>query len=80
MRKTLLFFYILFLSSSCLFIIAQSKSNHSGSTTVEFSENVKLPLNSFEKKMLKDVYGEKLKENVLDNPQRLKSIKNIIRK
>ena len=79
MRKTLLFFSILFLSSSCLFIIAQSKSKNFGSKTVVFNQNVNLPLNSFEKEILKNVYRESLKENVLDKPERLKSIKNIIR-
>jgi len=52
---------------------------NSGSKTVVFNRNVNIPLNNVEMKMLKDVYGESLKENILNNPQRLKSIKNIIR-
>ncbi|TJY37256.1 hypothetical protein [Pontimicrobium aquaticum] len=74
MRKTLLFFYILFISSLTLTVNAQS-----GSKTIVFNENIKTPLNGAEKDMLTEVYGEHLKMNILDNPQRLKSIKNILR-
>ena len=79
MRKTLLFFIILFLSCITLTVNAQAISNNSGSKTVVFKPNVNFPLNGEEKRMLTEVYGETLQNNVLDNPQRLKSIKNILR-
>ena len=79
MSKTLLFICILFFSSSYLTTQAQSRYKVSASKTVVFNQNVDFPFNNYERKMLNDVYGESLKENVLDNPHRLKSIKNIIR-
>lgn len=79
MCKTLLFFCTLFLSSIVFTVNAQSVSKISVSKTVVFKPNVSFPLNGTEKRMLIEVYGESLKENVLDNPQRLKSIKNILR-
>lgn len=79
MRKTLLFFCTLFLSSIVFTVNGQSVSKISVSKTVVFKPNVSFPLNGTEKKMLTEVYGESLKENILDSPQRLKSIKNILR-
>lgn len=79
MLKTLLFLNTLFLFSITGISNAQSVSNYSGSKTVIFDSNVDAPLNGIEKEMLTDVYGETLHKNVLDNPQRLKSIKNILR-
>lgn len=79
MHKTLLFFCIFFISCVTATVSAQSFFNNSGSRTVVFKSNVKMPLNNNEKRMLIEVYGESLKENVLDKPERLKSIKNILR-
>lgn len=79
MLKTLLFFNTLFLFCIAGIANAQSVSNYSGSKTVVFDSNVILPLNSLEKKMLTEVYGETLQKNVLDNSPRLKSLKNILR-
>ncbi|WP_347922520.1 hypothetical protein [Pontimicrobium sp. SW4] len=79
MLKTLLFLNTLFLFCIAGIANAQSVSNYSGSKTVIFDSNVDTPLNSMEKEMLTDIYGETLQKNVLDNPQRLKSIKNILR-
>ncbi len=79
MRKTLLFIGILFLFGITETAHAQSISNDSGSKTIVFNSNVNLPLSGIEKRMLSEVYDETLKNNILDNPPRLKSIKNIIR-
>jgi hypothetical protein len=79
MRKTLLFFSILFLSCITLTVNAQAVYTNSGSKMVVFKPNVNFPLNGEEKRMLTEVYGEALQNNVLDNPQRLKSIKNLLR-
>ena len=79
MLKTLLFFNTLFLFCIAGIANAQSVSNYSGSKTVVFDSNVILPLNSLEKKMLTEVYGETLQKNVLGNSPRLKSLKNILR-
>ena len=79
MRKTLLFFSILFFFCITITANAQPVSNNFGSKTVVFKPNVKSPLNDSEKRKLVEVYVETLHDNVLDNPQRLKSIKNILR-
>ena len=79
MIKTLLFIGILFSSSITTTVNAQTAINNLASKTVVFNQNVKDPLNTLEKNMLKEVYGESLQKNVLNNPQRLRSIKNIIR-
>ncbi|MCK0108856.1 hypothetical protein MWU58_06095 [Flavobacteriaceae bacterium S0825] len=79
MRKTLLFISIIFLSCNVGTANAQSVSNGYGSKTIVFNPNVKAPLNGAEKGMLTEVYGETLQKNVLDNPERLRSIKNILR-
>ena len=79
MIKTLLFIGILFSSSITTTVNAQTAINNLASKTVVFNKNVKDPLNTLEKNMLKEVYGESLQKNVLNNPQRLRSIKNIIR-
>lgn len=47
--------------------------------TVSYKENVNAPLSSAELALINEVYGETANENVLDIPQRLKDIKNILR-
>lgn len=79
MIKTLLFIGILFSGSITTTVNAQTAINNLASKTVVFNKNVKDPLNTLEKNMLKEVYGESLQKNVLNNPERLRSIKNIIR-
>jgi len=79
MIKTLLFIGILFSGSLTTTVNAQTASKNLASKTVVFNKNVKDPLNTLEKNMLIEVYGESLQKNVLNNPQRLRSIKNIIR-
>lgn len=49
------------------------------STHVFYADNVKAPLTAKELKMLKDVYADQLDQEVLNRPQRLKDIKNILR-
>jgi len=79
MIKTLLFIGILFSGSLTTTVNAQTASKNLASKTVVFNKNVKDPLNTLEKNMLIEVYGESLQKYVLNNPERLRSIKNIIR-
>lgn len=46
---------------------------------ITYNENVNLPLTTQEMAMITEVYGEHTQQYVLDNPQQLKSIKNILR-
>ncbi|MBR9915435.1 MAG: hypothetical protein GYB32_11510 [Algicola sp.] len=47
--------------------------------TVNYKANVNNPLTANELAMITEVYGHTVKQNVLDIPQRLKDIKNILR-
>ena len=44
-----------------------------------YNDNVDKPLSIEERKMLEDVYADKLEDYVLSRPNRLKSVKNILR-
>jgi hypothetical protein len=46
---------------------------------VNYDSNVSAPLTSNELALIIEVYGDTANENVLDNPQRLTDIKNILR-
>lgn len=46
---------------------------------IEYNENVKLPLNNGELSNIEEVYGEFTNQYVLDNPNKLKVVKNILR-
>ncbi|MEM5565205.1 hypothetical protein WNY78_08820 [Psychroserpens sp. AS72] len=47
--------------------------------TVTYNTNVNSPLTSAELALVNEVYGNTVNTNVLDKPQRLKDIKNILR-
>ena len=47
--------------------------------TVSYNSNVNAPLTSSELALITEVYGSTTNENILDKPQRLKDIKNILR-
>ena len=79
MSKTLLFIGFLFFFSISISVNAQATLKNSASKMVVFNQNVKFPLSPIEKNKLKEVYGESIQKNILDNTQRLKSIKNILR-
>ena len=59
-------------------IVAQSQSL-TKTPSVTYSSNLDTPLNSNETKMLKEVYADKLDEYILSKPNRLLSVKNILR-
>lgn len=65
------------LTSSVAF--SQPGSIYEKQKSVTFNENVKNPLTSVELEMITEVYGETTSQNVLNNPIRLKNIKNILR-
>ncbi len=67
---------------SCCFALnvdAQSKRYKQALTVVNYNDNVNAPLTMKERNQLKEVYGDKLQQYVLNRPQRLKDIKNILR-
>jgi hypothetical protein len=47
--------------------------------TVNYNENVNSSLTNAELALINEVYGNTANENILDKPQRLKDIKNILR-
>nr|WP_321231184.1 hypothetical protein [uncultured Psychroserpens sp.] len=47
--------------------------------TVNYNENVNSSLTNVELALINEVYGNTANENILDKPQRLKDIKNILR-
>lgn len=47
--------------------------------TINYNDNVNLPLTSAESALINEVYGNTANDNILDKPQRLKDIKNILR-
>ena len=59
-------------------IQSQNKENNP-LTVVNFGNQIDEPFSSKEMLQLKEVYGTTLQENVLDHPQRIKDIKNILR-
>ena len=46
---------------------------------VKYDDNVKLPLTAKERSQIIEVYGDYAEKHVFSNPQRLKSIKHILR-
>jgi hypothetical protein len=67
--------YIVFV----VFLCISSLTNAQTSSTIKYDANVKAPLTNKENVQLQEVYGEMLQDYVLNNPQRLKDIKNILR-
>ncbi|OUS00571.1 hypothetical protein A9Q86_10190 [Flavobacteriales bacterium 33_180_T64] len=60
-------------------MFSQSNNSSRKQKTVVYNANVSNPLTSSELALINEVYGNKTNENVLDKPQRLKDIKNILR-
>ncbi|MBT8272852.1 MAG: hypothetical protein KJO77_03530 [Bacteroidia bacterium] len=58
---------------------AQDQNNKQPLPLVNYNQNVDAPLKMAERQKLEEVYGDKLHQYVLSKPQRLKSIKNILR-
>jgi hypothetical protein len=58
---------------------AQTKNDKQPLGHVIYNSNVDAPLTFQEKQMLQEVYGDKLEAYVLSNPQKLKTLKNILR-
>jgi len=80
MNKKLLFPLLLvcaFLASPSLF--SQSNKQQRHQKTVTYKTNVNNPLTSAELAQIKEVYGSTANSNILNKPQRLKDIKNILR-
>lgn len=78
MRKTLLFLCSLFLGMVNFCMHAQT-SKEANTTFVVYKANVTLPLTENEEALIKEVYQEAFKSLVLNNPERLRNIKNILR-
>ncbi|MCK8479942.1 hypothetical protein [Psychroserpens algicola] len=80
MNSKLLFPLLLFcamLASPAMF--SQSSNSSRKQQTVNYNNNVNKPLTSNELALINEVYGNKTTSNVLNKPQRLKDIKNILR-
>ena len=69
-------FFLMVASSSLA--LAQSNNNRQQSIVV-FKDNVNAPLTFDERKKIEEVYGEHMYKEILNRPNRLKSIKNILR-
>lgn len=69
------FFLVL---SNCTILIAQTKK-YQQKTVVDFNDNLKAPLTVEERKKIEEVYGEHIYKEILNRPNRLRSIKNILR-
>jgi hypothetical protein len=46
---------------------------------VNYNDNVNAPLTNAELALINEVYGNTANDNILDKPQRLKDVKNILR-
>nr|WP_321237360.1 hypothetical protein [uncultured Psychroserpens sp.] len=80
MNSKLLFPLMLFcilLATPSMF--SQSSNQSRKQKTVTYNTNVNNPLTSNELALINEVYGNKATSNVLNKPQRLKDIKNILR-
>ena len=60
-------------------VIAQSKNYKQPLAVITYNKNVNAPLTIIELNQLKEVYGDKLQQYVLNIPQRVNDIKNILR-
>ena len=59
---------------------SQSKSDYKQPLQlVKYNPNVNAPLTTKELNQIKEVYGDKTQEDVLNHPKRVKDIKNILR-
>ena len=78
MRKTLLFFCGLFIGLLSLSGQAQKPVENS-TRMVNFKANVQFPLNSYEEELIREVYKDAYDSQVLNNPERLRNLKDILR-
>lgn len=69
--------FVVFLSVSLL--NNAQEDNLSEVTPITYKDNIKKPLNSEELLMITEVYGVFVQQYVLDKPEKLKSVKNILR-
>lgn len=67
----------------CLFVDlevhAQSHVTKQPARVVKYNQNVNQPLNFKELGFIKEVYGDYAEKDILNRPQRLKDVKNILR-
>ncbi|WP_299254261.1 hypothetical protein [uncultured Lacinutrix sp.] len=78
MKFKLLYSFALLFAISIFSVTAQS-SKMQPLKLVKYNDNVKAPLTSQELSFLKEVYADKLDAYVLDRPQKLKDLKNLLR-
>ncbi len=78
MRLRILYFLLVVFSLNAFNSEAQNQRKQA-LTLVKYKENVKAPLNAAETKMLQEVFSNRLNEYVLNNPQRLKDFKHLLR-
>jgi len=69
--------FVVFLSVSLL--INAQENNLTKVTPITYKDNINIPLNNHELLMINEVYDEYAQQFILDNPNKLKSIKNILR-
>ena len=69
----------LFLTSLSFNGFAQSEVNPRVVKVVSYNDNVKQALTTQEMDFLVETYGDKLEENILSRPERLKDVKDILR-
>lgn len=70
---------VLLIGFSSAFLAAQNNSTAYTSKIVTFADNVNAPLTVTELAQIKEAFGDYASQYVLDNPRRLRSIKNILR-
>jgi hypothetical protein len=68
--------YIIAIVFLCISFFTNAQTDN----IVKYTANIKAPLTHKENVQLQEVYGDMLQDYVLNNPQRLKDIKNILRK
>ncbi|MDT0559617.1 hypothetical protein RM697_13235 [Ichthyenterobacterium sp. W332] len=78
MKKSLITVCILLFSCST-FIYAQTQKKAAHSKHVVYADNIDAPLTVKELQQIKEVYGTETEKLILNNPQRLKDLKNILR-
>ena len=63
----------------CQLTYSQSTTRPQSLPIVQYNSNIKAPLTSSELSQIKEVYGDYAEKYVLNIPQRLKDVKNILR-
>ena len=78
MKLKLLYTFSLLFTLSIYNATAQSKKQEP-LKVVNYGENIKAPLTAKERSFINETYGDNAEKHVLNNPQRVKDIKNILR-